>query len=595
MSTTNKYVPPPDRLPSFECSILATAVLSSAISISSLFPYVGFMVVDLGLVDDVNDAGEYAGFIGSAMMFGRFISSVYWGQKADIVGRKPVLVIGIIAVVVFGIMFGMSTTFVTAMLSRFLLGLMNPTWGMAKTLVSEIAAPPYQAQVMGLTSGCWSLGLVIGPALGGLLANPCKLYPESFGGNVMFSKYPYLLPNLINSIFGSIALILVIVYFPETLPARSSLEVNEVEEEDVTVGTEKQKLERGKDDITSQRMKNLDTGQKRGGSVEMNISDEGNVDDDNCGDGGSYRIGRGTTSVVDLSTYVESKESDMVSCSELDEVYDSNKKIENDSNNSNGSCTDGGDGKRGASVWELVWTPGVMSGIFAYFWLSFVSIVYDEIFPLWVMSDRDKGGLSMPQIHIGQIMSFTGMILLFYTFCLYPICAKALGSKMGFRVGQFLAAPCFLITTLLHYVPANSSMLIPLTIAAVSITKMSVALAFSSIALLLNETVSAEKRASMNGLSMSLGSLSKGLGPFSGSLTLAWSINNGLPFPLDSHFVYICIFIIAIASSCLPLRSVADDRRENEAPTKNYGDLHHYHHHHYHHHHHHHHPAQMHC
>merc|ERR1719454_2695009 len=112
------------------------------------------------------------------MMFGRFISSVYWGQKADIVGRKPVLVVGIIAVVVFGIMFGMSTTFVTAMLSQFLLGLMNPTWGMAKTLVSEIAAPPYQAQVMGLTSGCWSLGLVIGPALGGLLANPCKLYPE---------------------------------------------------------------------------------------------------------------------------------------------------------------------------------------------------------------------------------------------------------------------------------------------------------------------------------------------------------------------------------------------------------------------------------
>ena len=164
----------------------------------------------------------------------------------------------------------------------------------------------------------------------------------------------------------------------------------------------------------------------------------------------------------------------------------------------------------------------------------------------------------MPQVHIGQIMSFTGVVLLLYTFFLYPICAKALGVKMGFRVGQFLAAPCFMITTLLHYIPEGSDMLIPLTIAAVSITKMSVALAFSSIALLLNETVNSEKRASMNGLSMSLGSLSKALGPFSGSLTIAWSINNGLSFPLDSHFVYIIISLIAVVSSCLPLRS-ADD------------------------------------
>ena len=208
---TARYVPPPDRLPSFECAVLSAAVLASAISISSLFPYVGFMVIDLGLVDDENDAGEYAGFIGSAMMFGRFVSSVYWGQKADEVGRKPVLMIGIMSVVVFSVMFGMSRSFTTAMLSRFMLGLTNPTWGMAKTLVSEIAAPPYQATVMGLTSGCWSLGLVIGPALGGLLANPCKLYPETFGNNAVFTTYPYLLPNLINSILGFVSLILVFI------------------------------------------------------------------------------------------------------------------------------------------------------------------------------------------------------------------------------------------------------------------------------------------------------------------------------------------------------------------------------------------------
>lgn len=38
---------------------------------------------------------------------------------------------------------------------------------------------------------------------------------------------------------------------------------------------------------------------------------------------------------------------------------------------------------RGASVSELLHTPGVGIGVAAYCALSFVSIVYDEIFPLW--------------------------------------------------------------------------------------------------------------------------------------------------------------------------------------------------------------------
>ena len=80
---------PPDTFPTAALATLSCAVLTSAVSISSLFPYVGFMVVDLGLVEDVNNAGDYAGTIASAMMFGRCISSVYWGQKADRVTRTP--------------------------------------------------------------------------------------------------------------------------------------------------------------------------------------------------------------------------------------------------------------------------------------------------------------------------------------------------------------------------------------------------------------------------------------------------------------------------------------------------------------------------
>ena len=41
--------------------MLASAVLASAVSLSGLFPYVGFMVVDLGEAKNEDEAGFYSG------------------------------------------------------------------------------------------------------------------------------------------------------------------------------------------------------------------------------------------------------------------------------------------------------------------------------------------------------------------------------------------------------------------------------------------------------------------------------------------------------------------------------------------------------
>ena len=104
---------------------------------------------------------------------------------------------------------------------------MSKTWAVAKTLVSEIAAPQHVSTAMGLTSGCWSLGLVVGPALGGMLANPATLYPKIFGESELLTTFPYLLPNLINSVMAIVSLFLVGKYLPETLPPETSADTIE--------------------------------------------------------------------------------------------------------------------------------------------------------------------------------------------------------------------------------------------------------------------------------------------------------------------------------------------------------------------------------
>ena len=77
-----------------------------------------------------DQAGFYAGYLASAMMLGRMISSVPWGIAADKYGRKPVVLIGLFAIAITSILFGLSTNIYFALAIRFILGIFNPIIGM---------------------------------------------------------------------------------------------------------------------------------------------------------------------------------------------------------------------------------------------------------------------------------------------------------------------------------------------------------------------------------------------------------------------------------------------------------------------------------
>ncbi|CAM9718286.1 unnamed protein product, partial [Laminaria digitata] len=57
--------------------------------------------------------------------------------------------------------------------------------------------------------GAWSVGLVIGSGLGGLLAEPAKHYPALFSESGLFGRFPYLLPNILGASLALIGLFLV--------------------------------------------------------------------------------------------------------------------------------------------------------------------------------------------------------------------------------------------------------------------------------------------------------------------------------------------------------------------------------------------------
>ncbi|XP_027107306.1 protein ZINC INDUCED FACILITATOR 1-like isoform X5 [Coffea arabica] len=182
---------------------MGTIVLSAALPIASLYPFLYFMIRDFHIAKREEDINFYAGYVGASYMLGRTLTSIFWGVVADRYGRKPVIFTGVIAVFVFNTLFGLSLNFWMAIGTRFLLGALNGLLGPMKAYASEIFHHKYQAVA---------------------LSSPAEKYPATFSPNSIFGRFPYFLPCLCISLFALIGAICCF-WLPETLhmhPCNSS-------------------------------------------------------------------------------------------------------------------------------------------------------------------------------------------------------------------------------------------------------------------------------------------------------------------------------------------------------------------------------------
>ncbi|VAI30027.1 unnamed protein product [Triticum turgidum subsp. durum] len=207
-----------------ELFFVGITTFASSLPITSLFPFLYFMIQDLHVAQREEDIGFYAGFLGASYMVGRGFASIFWGMVADRIGRKPVIVFSLFTVIVFNTLFGLSVKYWMAITTRLLLGALNGFLAPIKAYSIEVCRDDEQALGISIVNTAWGLGLIIGPAIGGYLAQPAKQYPHIFHDKSTFGRLPYLLPCLCISIFATFALISCI-WLPETLHKHNKFEM----------------------------------------------------------------------------------------------------------------------------------------------------------------------------------------------------------------------------------------------------------------------------------------------------------------------------------------------------------------------------------
>ncbi|KAI0296925.1 hypothetical protein B0F90DRAFT_1635394, partial [Multifurca ochricompacta] len=90
---------------------------------------------------DERKVGYYAGII-TLYFAGETTTILQWSRLSDSLGRKPVLLGGILGMVIATILFGLSRTFWALSVSRFPAGALNGNNGVADKMLAELMVLP---------------------------------------------------------------------------------------------------------------------------------------------------------------------------------------------------------------------------------------------------------------------------------------------------------------------------------------------------------------------------------------------------------------------------------------------------------------------
>ncbi|PWY90065.1 MFS multidrug transporter [Aspergillus heteromorphus CBS 117.55] len=460
--------------------VLALCRICEPIAFMSIFPYVYQMVESFHVTDNDRKIALYAGMITSSFTFAEFSAGMFWGRMSDRIGRKPVLVMGLIGTAISMVVFGFAPNLATAMVARALGGLLNGNIGVLQTTVAEIVTvKEHQPRAYSIMPFVWCLGSIIGPAVGGALAQPCDNYPWLFQRDTIFDRFPFLLPNLVCIVVLVSGVVVGLLFLEETHPEK------------------KHRRDPGL------ALGNWLIAKVWGSPAELSHATDAKAEATGDDDYFDY-------DAVPPPEYRSTESSPRLSpVKESDSPLSADDDIE-------------GQMKGQPSATPKAFTKQVIFNIVAYGILAYHSVSFDQLMPIFLSTPKPDGdvilplkftgGLGLATKKIGFMLAVQGVYSMIAQLWLFPFVVRHFGTLRVFRFVLLVWPPLYLMVPYLILLPEQLQ-----TAAAyvALITKITLhVIAFPATAILLaNAAPSSKVLGSINGAAASTASLSRAFGP----------------------------------------------------------------------------------
>ncbi len=151
------------------------------------------------------------GWLVGIFSLAQFFFAPVWGKVSDRIGRKPVLLLGLIGTVAGYLLMGAAKTVLMLFIARLIDGIAGANIGAAQAYLADISTPENRAKAMGLLGAAFGLGFVFGPALGGWAG----------------ATFNYSAPMYIAAGLAAVNFFFVLFCLPESRPPGTSMERQE--------------------------------------------------------------------------------------------------------------------------------------------------------------------------------------------------------------------------------------------------------------------------------------------------------------------------------------------------------------------------------
>lgn len=192
-------------LPIRQLALLALLSICEQTALNSIGPYLPTMIDSFPEIPD-GQVGLYVGLLASAFALAQLMTNFLWGYFSDRIGRKPTMLVGTAMLAACFAFFGFCQRYWQVLVVHVAMGLLNGNAAVVPTVLGEVTDRSNQSRAFTWLPVMYSIGGITGPAVGGLLV-----------GEIGGQRYPFLGPNIMAAALLAIAVVVLGIWFEETL------------------------------------------------------------------------------------------------------------------------------------------------------------------------------------------------------------------------------------------------------------------------------------------------------------------------------------------------------------------------------------------